>query len=204
MSYFYSNILPSISCPSAGLAARMAEAAEHGHGTGSRDTAEPRCPPGAVGKAPGYEGPAEPRRCRQSPPSVPGSRSPRTPILEPEALSRAPVSPAEGGGLEGTTERLINAGEPGLGDSGRAGPSGRSCGQQREDVTACAHPTHPRPRSSLRRPLEGRWAAGSPAAGVSPAHTGVWCISPSRHVTPVLHPIPVQHPHSDPRLHHNP
>lgn len=194
MSYFYSDSLPSSSCPSAGLTARAAEAAELGHGTASRDTAEIRCSPGLEGKAPGYEGPAEPRRCGESPPSVPGSLFQRTHILEPEALPRAPASLAAAGGrLEGTTERLINAGEPGLGDSGRTGSPGRSCGQQREGVSASAHPTRPWPRSPLRCPLEGRWAAGAPGAGVAPAHTGVGCIPPSRHLTLVLHPIPVQH-----------
>lgn len=142
-----------------------------------RDTAEPRCPPGAEGKAPGYESPAEPRRCGQSPPSVPCSRSPRTPVLEPEALPRAPASPGGGRGLEGTTERLINAGEPGLGDSGLepicgAGAQARAAGNS-EKVS---------PRVSPQRVLGSGHPCGvpsrvdghlnPPAPGVSPAHTG--------------------------------
>lgn len=90
---------------------RTGSSGSRGSGTGTGDTAE-GSGDRAEGKAPGYEGCAElPVR-----PLFPLPKDTR-----PRAGDSAPSPRVRGGGgrgLEGTTERLINAGEPGLGDSG--------------------------------------------------------------------------------------
>lgn len=139
MSYSYSNTLPSSLCPSAGLAALAAEArGPPGHGgrpglrAKPRDTGAPQSP-GDAGRAPARARFLLPKDIRPGTgASVP---SPRVPV-------------AAGGGLEGTTQRLINAGEPGLGDSGRApicgaGAQAGAAGSSGEVAPRVPGPGHP-------------------------------------------------------------